>query len=135
MTEHANTYYHLVNYDVADLPANVDVVFNVLYYHDLPIFNIDVDVLNKKIYDALKPGGVFLVIDHNAEAGSGLRDIESLHRIDPAVVEEQILAAGFELEVKSDMLAHPEDDRTAMVFSPGTRGGTDRTIWKFVKPE
>src|SRR5690606_2486876 len=63
---HPNTTYTLVNYNDIDLPQNVDVVFNVLYYHDLSLNDIDVARLNRRIYDALKPGGVFLLVDHNA---------------------------------------------------------------------
>src|SRR5690606_2051175 len=129
-----NTYYHLIDYNKVVLPENVDVVMNVLYYHDLPLNNIDVAALNRKIFAALKPGGVYFIIDHNAEPGSGTRDVQRLHRIDPAVIREEVLAAGFRLAAESDLLAHPEDDHTGMVFSPGTRGATDRSVFKFVKP-
>lgn len=131
---HPNTTYNVVDYNAIELPSDVDVVYNVLYYHDLSLNDIDVATLNRKIYDALKPGGVFLIIDHNAPAGTGTRDTESLHRIDPAVIKEEVLAAGFELAEDSDLLAHPEDDYSAMVFAPGTRGATDRSLFKFVKP-
>jgi predicted methyltransferase len=131
---HPNTTYTVVDYNVMELPAGADQVHNVLYYHDLPLNKIDTAALNKKIFDALKPGGVYLIVDHNAEAGSGIRDIESLHRIDPAVIKQEVLAAGFTLAEESDLLAHAEDDHTKMVFSPGTRGTTDQTVFKFVKP-
>lgn len=132
---HPNAQYHVVDYNEIELPDNVDVAFNVLYYHDLPLNEIDTAALNAKIFDALKPGGTFLIIDHNAEAGSGTRDIETLHRIDPAVIKEEVLAAGFELAEESNLLAHPGDDHTEMVFAEGLRGFTDRTIFVFKKPE
>jgi predicted methyltransferase len=132
--EHANTNYHLINYNLIDLPQDVDVVFNVLYYHDLALNNIDADVLNRKIFNALKPGGVFFIIDHNAAPGSGTRDTERLHRIDPEVIKREVLAAGFTLAEDSKLLAHPEDKHDAMVFTPGARGATDRAVLKFVKP-
>lgn len=134
VAEHPNTYYHLIDYNKVVLPEDVDVVMNVLYYHDLSLGNIDTEVLNRKIYNALKPGGVYFIIDHNAEPGSGTRDTERLHRIDPEVIKREVLAAGFRLAAESDLLRHPEDDHTGMVFAPGTRGATDRSVLKFVKP-
>lgn len=132
---HPNTRYNVIDYNAIELPADVDVVFNVLYYHDLSLNQIDVAALNRKIHDALKPGGVFLIIDHNAEPGSGTRDVEKLHRIDPAVIKQEVLAAGFELAEESSLLANTDDDHTKMVFAPGTRRATDRSLFKFVKPE
>lgn len=134
-SNHPNTSYVLVNYNEISLPENADMAMNVLYYHDLPLNDIDTAALNVKIYDALKPGGIFLLIDHNAEAGSGTRDTESLHRIDPDVIKKEITAAGFVLLEESSLLAHSEDDHSQMVFTPGVRGLTDRTVFKFQKPE
>jgi predicted methyltransferase len=131
---HANSKYELVDYNALKLPDGVDVVFNVLYYHDLPLNNIDTASLNKRIFDSLKPGGIFFVVDHNAAPGSGTRDTKALHRIDPAVIKKEVTAAGFEVVEESKLLAHAEDDHTKMVFSPGTRGLTDQTIFKFRKP-
>ena len=132
---HDNVTYHQGDYNEAALPQNADVVFNVLYYHDLEFNGIDVPALNAKIYAALKPGGRFLVIDHKAEDGSGRRDAQTIHRIDVDVIRQEATAAGFELEVDSDLLAHPEDDRTLMVFDENIRGLTDRALFVFKKPE
>lgn len=131
---HANAAYHLVDYNDAEFPADVDAVFNVLYYHDLQPNGIDTAKLNAKIFGALKPGGVYLVIDHKAEDGSGWRDAATIHRMAAETIVEEVTAAGFELAVNSDLLAHPEDDRAKMVFAPGTRGGTDRALLVFRKP-
>ena len=133
--KHPNSQYELVDYNALQLPSDIDVVFNVLYYHDLSLNNIDIASLNKRIFDSLKPGGVFFVIDHNAEAGSGRRDTKAIHRIDPALIKQEVLAAGFELVEESKLLAHPEDDHTKMVFAPGTRGVTDQSVFKFRKPK
>jgi len=132
---HPNSQYELVDYNALKLPSNVDIVFNVLYYHDLPLNDIDTASLNKRIFDALKPGGVFFIVDHNAAPGSGTRDTKTLHRIDPEVIKKEVSAAGFELVEQSKLLAHAEDDHTKMVFSPGLRGLTDQTIFKFRKPK
>ena len=132
---HPNAKYELVDYNTLTLPQNVDIVFNVLYYHDLPLNNIDTASLNKRIFESLKPGGVFFVVDHNAAPGSGTRDTKALHRIDPAIIKQEVTAAGFELVEESKLLAHPGDDHTQMVFSPGLRGLTDQTIFKFRRPK
>jgi predicted methyltransferase len=132
---HPNAKYELVDYNALDLPQNVDIVFNVLYYHDLSLNNIDTASLNARIFKALKPGGIFFVVDHNAAPGSGRRDTKALHRIDPMVIKQEVTAAGFELITQSDLLANPGDDHTQIVFAPGLRGRTDQTIFKFRKPK
>ena len=131
---HPNSKYELVDYNKLELPKKVDVVFNVLYYHDLSLNDIDIASLNKRVFEALKPGGIFFVVDHNAAPGSGRRDTKALHRIDPEVIKQEVTAAGFQLVEESKLLAHPEDDHTKMVFAPGTRGVTDQTVFKFRKP-
>jgi predicted methyltransferase len=135
VAKHPNARYELVDYNMIELPQNIDIVFNVLYYHDLPLNKIDTAALNAKIFKSLKPGGTFFIVDHNAEAGSGMRDTQKLHRIDPAVIKQEVTAAGFELVEESKLLAHPGDDHTLMVFAPGLRGLTDQTIFKFRKPK
>jgi predicted methyltransferase len=132
---HPNSTYELVDYNALKLPQNVDIVFNVLYYHDLPLNNIDTASLNKRIFEALKPGGIFFIVDHNAAPGSGTRDTKALHRIDPEVIKKEVTAAGFELVTESKVLAHADDDHTKMVFTPGLRRLTDQSVFKFRKPK
>jgi predicted methyltransferase len=134
IAQHPNAEYKQINYNDIELPKNVEEVYMVLYYHDLFLNDIDTAKLNKKIYDALKPGGVFLVVDHNAKPGSGTTDTKELHRIDPEVIAKEIPQAGFKLVERSDILAHPEDPHTDMVFKANIRGITDRTVFKFQKP-
>ena len=132
--KHPNIVYTIVNYNDIKLPKDVDVVFNILYYHDLLINDIDAVKFNKAIFAALKPGGVYLIEDHNAVPGSGITDTKKLHRIDPEVIKKEVLAAGFVLAEDSKLQAVKDDDHSKMVFSPGTRGATDRSLFKFVKP-
>lgn len=134
VAEHPNSSYHLEDYNTVEFPANVDAVFNVLYYHDLQPQGIDTAAFNAKIHDALKPGGVYLVIDHKAEDGSAWRDAATIHRMGVETIVEEVTAAGFELAADSDLLGNPDDDRTQMVFTPGTRGATDRALFVFRKP-
>ena len=97
----------------------VDVAFTSQNYHDYPdkfMGPTDPAMLDKAVFAALKPGGTYIVIDHVAEAGSGLRDTDTLHRIDPAFVKQQVEAAGFEYVGESDVLRNPNDDHKAKVF-------------------
>ena len=79
--------------------------------------------------------GVFLVIDHVAQAGSGLRDTETLHRIDPIRMKNEIEEAGFVLEAQSDALRNADDDHKLAIFDPSIRGRTDQVLFRFRKPQ
>jgi len=118
-------------------PQPVDVVFTSQNYHDYPdkfMGPTDLAVLNAAVFAVLKPGGVYVIVDHSAEPGSGLRDTDTLHRIDAAAVKQQVVAAGFEYVGESDVLRNPADDRKTNVFSPAIRGRTDQFAYKFRKP-
>jgi predicted methyltransferase len=119
-------------------PEPVDIVWTSLNYHDLKNASFgptDTGAMNKAVFAALKPGGTYIVIDHVAAAGSGTRDTETLHRIDPAVVKAEVQAAGFTFEGQSDLLKHAEDDHTIRVVEGSIRGKTDQFIYKFRKPK
>ena len=118
-------------------PQSVDVVFTSQNYHDYPdkfMGRIDPAVFNKAAYKALKPGGLLIIIDHAAQPGSGMRDTDTLHRIDAAIVKKQVLAAGFRFDGESTLLRNPADDHKLLVFNPGIRGKTDQFIYRFRKP-
>ncbi len=132
--KHANAVYHQESYNDVTLPQGVDSVWNVLYYHDLQPQGVDTAAFNRKILAALRPGGVYVVIDHKAEDGSGWRDAGTIHRMGVETIKQEVLAAGFTLAVESDLLANPSDDRTKMVFTLGTRGTTDQAFFIFRKP-
>ncbi len=125
-----------VDAELADpgLPNELDAVLMILFYHDTYWQEIDRRAMNRAVFDALKPGGLYGIVDHHAEAGSGSRDVKSLHRVDAELVKREILAAGFEFDAESDGLRHPEDDRSANVFDAGIRGRTDRFVFRFRKP-
>ena len=116
------------------VPEPVDMVFTSQNYHDLHnLSDMDIASFNKSVYAVLKPGGIYVVLDHSAETGSQLRDTSTLHRIDQATVKAEILAAGFTLAGSSDILANAADPRTAKVFDASIRGKTDQFILKFRK--
>lgn len=118
-------------------PEKVDLVFTAQNYHDYndPFMgSVGTTALAKAAFAALKPGGTFLVIDHAAAPGSGMRDTDTLHRIDPAIVRQQVTAAGFQFAAASTLLANPADDHSRKVFDPSLRGHTDQFIFRFRKP-
>jgi predicted methyltransferase len=116
------------------LPEPVGFVWTSLNYHDLhnrP--DADLAVQNRMVWNALKPGGLYMVIDHAAQAGSGARDTSTLHRVDPDLVLKEVTAAGFQFILKSDVLKHPGDDHTKPSREV-PRGKTDQFVFLFQKP-
>jgi predicted methyltransferase len=136
---------HYANVSVLTQPANqlsapgpVDVVFTSQNYHDYPdkfMGKVDPAVLNKQVFAALKPGGLWVIIDHVAPAGSGMADTDTLHRIDPAIVKQQVEAAGFVFDGENNALRNPADPHTIKVFDKSIRGHTDQFIYRFRKPK
>jgi predicted methyltransferase len=113
----------------------VDVVWTSNNYHDFHnIPNADLVAFDKQVLGALKSGGLFIVVDHAAEPGSGFRDTQTLHRVDPEAVKKEVESAGFTFVGASDVLHNPADPHTARVFDASVRGQTDQFILKFRKP-
>jgi predicted methyltransferase len=117
-------------------PAPLDVAWTSQNYHDLyGFFGADkAAAFDAAVFKMLKPGGVFIVIDHAAAAGTPDASVKVLHRIDEAVVKAQVQAAGFRLESESNLLANPADTHAQPVFAPAIRGRTDQFVLKFRKP-
>ena len=111
-------------------PEPVDLVWTSQNYHDIADANRA--AVNAAAFAALKPGGIYVVLDHSAVPGSG--PANSLHRMDEAVARAQIEAAGFVFVESSDVLRNPADDRGVTVFDGDTRGHTDQFILKYRKP-
>jgi predicted methyltransferase len=135
---HANATFTQVHYNEMSLPDNADVAMMVLFYHDLhreaADETVDTADMNARIFDALRPGGTYVVVDHKAEDGSGWRDAMTLHRSDAQSIIDEVEAAGFELAFNSDLLANPNDDRKLHMRDPSIRGATDRAVLVFRKP-
>ena len=118
-------------------PEPVDVVWTSQNYHDYndPFMGSPGSrTLAAAAFRALKPGGVFIVIDHASAPGRGLADTEALHRIDPGAVRSEALAAGFEFAGESKVLANPADPLNIPVFDSAIRGHTSQFALKFRKP-
>ena len=117
----------------------VDVLWLHLFYHDLhtPLIQTrgaTAAPFNQAVFERLKPGGCYVIVDHAAAAGSGTGDAQSLHRIDPSFVREEVEAAGFVLDAQSTMLANQDVPHSIKVFDPSIKGETDRFAYRFVKP-
>ena len=113
-------------------------VMNVIY-HDVVNMPVDRARMNKAIFDALRPGGAYVVIDSSAKEGTGLAETKTLHRIDESVVRDEVQSAGFRLESESEFLRNPADARDWNASPPaaekaGKRGTSDRFALRFVKP-
>ncbi len=118
-------------------PEALDAVWTSQNYHDLhnKMFGpADMAAVNKAVFAALKSGGVYVVLDHSATAGSGFSATETLHRVDAEAVKAEVMAAGFKFDGQSDALKNPADDRTGKVFDAGMRGKSDQFVLKFRKP-
>jgi len=127
-----------INSDFADpgLPADLDAALLIRFYHDFYWMGGDREAFNRAVFTALKPGGVFGVVDHHAEPGSGDRDTQTLHRVDAEMVKQEILAAGFELAAESGLLGDPDDTLDWMIYvdDGARRDKTSRFVYLFRKP-
>ena len=116
-----------------------DVLWLHLFYHDLHTALMQAKgataaEFNRTVYERLKSGGYYVIVDHAAAAGVGMSNAQSLHRIDPATVREEVEAAGFVLDAESTVLANKDDPHSSKVFDPAIKGETDRFAYRFVKP-
>lgn len=127
----------LVQPMTAALPHTVDVLWTTQNYHDLHTAkffpNLDMRDWNRAAFGALRRGGVYFINDHEADPGSGLRDL-ALHRIDAEIVKAEVTEAGFAFDGETDLLRNPNDPHTAMVFDKSIRGMTDQFMFRFRKP-
>jgi predicted methyltransferase len=112
--------------------AGIDVVTLVNNYHDISYLPVDRAVMNRKLFAALKPGGRYIVMDHAAAAGSGVSAGKTLHRIDEAVVRDEVRQAGFVLDGEATFLRNPSDMRDKP--STAAEQTSDKFLLRFVKP-
>jgi predicted methyltransferase len=127
----------LIAMSEATQPA--DVLWLHLFYHDLhtPLMQArgaTAADFNREVYEQLKPGGYYVIVDHAAAVGQGKSEAQSLHRIEPASVRKEVEAAGFVLDAESTALANKDDPHSSKVFDPSIKGETDRFAYRFVKP-
>ncbi len=116
--------------------TGLDLVIDVLFYHDTVWLGVDRDAMNPAVFAALRPGGAYVIVDHSAKRGHGLADVQTLHRIDQKVLEAEVEKAGFTLAASARFLEHPADTRdwNDSDSAAGERRGTsDRFVLRFVK--
>ena len=124
---------------IAGATRPADVLWLHLFYHDLHTALMQAKggtaaQFNRAVYERLKPGGSYVIVDHAAAAGTGTSVAPTLHRIDPAAVRKEVEAAGFVLDAESTLLANNDDAHAIKVFDSSIKGETDRFAYRFVKP-
>jgi predicted methyltransferase len=119
------------------IPGQVDLFWITQNYHDLKIAKfgaVDMEAFNRQVFAALKPGGTYFILDHQANPGTTLEQVAVLHRVEKAVVIREVTAAGFRLAGEGKFLNRLGDDHTKPIFDPAVQGKTDQYALKFVKP-
>ncbi len=117
------------------LPEKVDLFWITQNYHDLHLAEygtVDMAAFNRHVFESLKPGGTYFVLDHQANPGMTLAEMHTLHRIEKAQVIAEVTAAGFKLVGESDILHRADDDHTKPIFD--LHGKTDQYLLKFLRP-
>ena len=133
---HGNVHDIVAANDGLRLPVQVDMVWTSQNYHDVHVWGGPEAAaqLNRAVFQALKPGGLYVILDHAGPAGLDEAGIKKLHRIDEATVIREVEAAGFERDGSADVLRNAADPHTTNVFDPSIRGKTDQFLLRFRKP-
>ena len=111
----------------------LDLITVILIYHDITYMPVDREKMNRRLFEALRPGGRLVIVDHSAKAGTGTSVSKSLHRIEEAALRREIEAAGFKLDAEGDFLRDSADRREAP-FREMSDMVTDRFALRYVRP-
>ena len=133
---HSNVAIAMVKFGEFVPPQKADMVWITQNYHDLHVAEygpVDMAAFNKRVYDGLKPGGIYFILDHQANPGTDDAGIAKVHRIEKSVVIKEVTAAGFKLVGESNVLHRSADDHTKMSSDPAIKGHTDQFLLKFQK--
>lgn len=117
--------------------GDLDAVVNIMFYHDFEWQGVDRKAHAAAVFRALRPGGMYIVVDHSAKEGAGVSGSQSLHRIEEAVVRAELEAAGFELAAQAEFLRNPQDTRdwNALPWRSEREELSDRFVLAFRKPQ
>jgi len=119
------------------LPSDVhdlDLITFLFFYHDTTYMPVDRAAMNRKLYAALKPGGMLVIADHSARSGDGTSVGKTFHRIEESALRREVEAAGFKLVAEGDFWRHPEDTRDFSIQPPPNKP-VDEFVLKFQKPQ
>ena len=129
-----NVAIQLVTFGEFKLQRKVDLVWTTQNYHDLHVAeygNVDIADFNKRVHDALKPGGIYFILDHQANPGTDDAQIAKVHRIEKSRVIQEVTAAGFKLVGEGEALRRAADDHTKPSSDPAIRSHTDQFMLRF----
>jgi len=124
-------------FGTVNFPKPLDLAWVTQNYHDMKVAEygkVDTLAFDRAVYKALKPGGIYFILDHQGRRGMTNADIAKMHRINRDVVVKEVTAAGFKLVAEGNFLRHRADDHTLPIFDKKIRGHTDQYALKFVKP-
>ena len=124
-------------FGTVEFPKPLDLAWVTQNYHDMKIAKygkVDTVAFDRAVYKALKPGGIYFILDHQGPPGLTNEQIEKMHRINRDVVVREVISAGFKLAAEGKFLRRPADDHSKPIFDPSIRGHTDQYALKFVKP-
>jgi predicted methyltransferase len=133
---HTNVAIAMVKFGEFVPPQKADLVWITQNYHDLHVAEygpVDMAAFNRRVYDGLKPGGIYFILDHQANPSTDDAGIAKVHRIEKSVVIKEVTAAGFKLVGESNVLHRPADDHTKMSSDPAIKSHTDQFLLKFQK--
>ena len=125
------------SFGTVNFPKPLDLAWVTQNYHDMKVAEygkVDTLAFDRAVYKALKPGGIYFILDHQGRRGMTNADIAKMHRINRDVVVREVTAAGFKLVAEGSFLRRPADDHTLPIFDKKIRGHTDQYALKFVKP-
>ncbi len=136
---HPNTQYNPVDFSKVEFPRNVDLVFSALFYHEMLARGIDMTVFHNKLFKALRPGGIYMIIDHASDEGLDIKRTLPLHRLDAIrYIHQDVQAAGFQNVYGSPqairLLERNDDDHKWTIYTPGKLDQTDQVVYVFQKP-
>jgi predicted methyltransferase len=112
--------------------APFDLVTLMFNYHDLGFLGVDRAAMNRAVFQALKPGGFYVIADHSGRPGTGISESGTLHRVEEAFLRKEVEAAGFKLAAEGNFLRNPDDPRDKN--TPDPPQPKDEFVLKFVKP-
>ena len=112
--------------------GGLDLITFFFNYHDTVYMEVNRPQMNRRMFEALKPGGILVLADHSARPGDGATVTKTLHRIEESVVRRELEAAGFQLVEEGNFLRNPQDTRETSVFKP--KVPNDEFVLKFKKP-